>query len=109
MTSRGMAPTVNGVVSPLSQMNYHYRGRCTHPENWNSLAEVHESQEATSINQLKTPELVRLGIFSTLPFQLDHRDQNLLFHCKQPFQIFSEAYSQGLDCMLAGLLGVVSM
>ncbi|KFY94381.1 hypothetical protein V500_03280 [Pseudogymnoascus sp. VKM F-4518 (FW-2643)] len=85
MTSRGMAPTVNGVVSPLSQMNYHHRGRCTHPENWNSLAEVHESQVATSINRLKAPELVRLGMLSTLPFQLDHRDQNLLFHYNTVF------------------------
>ena len=107
MTSRKMALTTNGVVSPLSRMSPHYLGRCTPTENWNSLAEVHESQETTSITRLETPGLVTLGIFSTLPFQLDHRDQSLLFHCKQPFQNFSEASPRGWIVCCPGLLGVV--
>jgi hypothetical protein len=48
----------------------------------NTLEEMQWLQQATSLIQLKTPEVSRLDFFNTLPFQLDHRDRSLLFHCK---------------------------
>jgi hypothetical protein len=85
MTSPRMAPIVTGVLGPVSEVNADHLGHCTPTEDWNPLANDHESQEATSIVQLHTPILSRQGLFSTLPFQPDHRDLNLLFHCKLPF------------------------
>jgi hypothetical protein len=83
-----MVPTARNALFAMSHMDINHTGHSTHTGNWNQLEDIWGLQQATSLIRLKAPELSRLIVFSTLPFQLDRRDWNLLFHCELLFIVY---------------------
>jgi hypothetical protein len=91
------APTVRGVLSPGFQIGFHHTGHCTVTGTWSTLDEVYEEQQkAISILWPRILGLSSLRVLDTVPFQLDHRDQSLLFHCKLPL-LCANLYLRRID------------
>jgi hypothetical protein len=95
MTSQSVAPAANGVLVLMSRVTSHHPGHYSRIEQWKLLEEVYKSQHPTSNIKLRAEQLSRLSLFNPLPFQLDHRDQSLLFHCKYKLVLSSGHASMG--------------
>jgi hypothetical protein len=89
--SPSFVSTANEILLPMSFPSFRHSYHRVDNDFGNSSNELQQYHYAKKITSLQTPAFPRLSLFDTLPFQLNHRDQGLLFHCKPPI-LNSEPY-----------------